>query len=198
MTPSLRTAAKAILAAFAGAAMALRLAILRARPRLTIGANARVAWSSRIHTRMVDGFPRGGSVSIGDRTSVCDGAIIAAYGGTIDIGSDCFVGPYCVLYGHGGLRIGSRTLIATHTVIVTANHIYSDPGIPIAAQGERSRGVQIGDGVWIGAGAKILDGVVIGEGAVIGAGAVVTTNVPALAVAVGVPAAVVKYRDSNG
>jgi acetyltransferase-like isoleucine patch superfamily enzyme len=38
----------------------------------------------------------------------------------------------------------------------------------------------------------ILGGVTIGEGAVIGANAVVTKNVPAGAVAVGIPARVIK------
>jgi acetyltransferase-like isoleucine patch superfamily enzyme len=46
----------------------------------------------------------------------------------------------------------------------------------------------------MGAGAKILDGVTIGHHAVVGAGAVVRTDVPAHAVAVGVPARVVSSR----
>jgi acetyltransferase-like isoleucine patch superfamily enzyme len=52
----------------------------------------------------------------------------------------------------------------------------------------------IGNDVYIGANVFILDGVVIGDGAVVGAGAVVTRDVPPYAVAVGVPARVVKYR----
>lgn len=50
----------------------------------------------------------------------------------------------------------------------------------------------IEDGVVIGAGAKILGGVRIGAGARIGANAVVVTNVPAGAVAVGIPARIVE------
>lgn len=51
--------------------------------------------------------------------------------------------------------------------------------------------------VWIGANAVVLRGVTIGTGAVIGAHAVVTKSVPPYAVAVGIPAKVIKYRFSE-
>ena len=54
--------------------------------------------------------------------------------------------------------------------------------------------VFIGNDVWIGADVTIMDGVTIGDGAIIGAGAVVTNDIPPYAIAVGVPAKVVKYR----
>lgn len=54
--------------------------------------------------------------------------------------------------------------------------------------------VEIGNDVWIGADVIILDDVKIGDGAIIGAGAVVTGNIPDYAIAVGVPAKVIKYR----
>jgi phosphonate metabolism protein (transferase hexapeptide repeat family) len=52
----------------------------------------------------------------------------------------------------------------------------------------------IGHDVWIGHGAIIMPGVAIGHGAIIGSGAVVTKNIPPYAIAVGVPAKVIKYR----
>lgn len=59
---------------------------------------------------------------------------------------------------------------------------------------EEFRHSNIGHDVFIGANVTVLDGVSIGTGAVIGAGAVVTHDIPPYAVAVGVPAKIVKYR----
>jgi len=55
----------------------------------------------------------------------------------------------------------------------------------------------IGNDVWIGTNAVVLRGVNIGDGAVIGANAVVTKDIPPFAIAVGVPAKVIKYRFSK-
>lgn len=56
------------------------------------------------------------------------------------------------------------------------------------------RPTRIGHDVWIGTNAVILQGVTVGDGAVVGAGAVVTKDIPAYAIAVGLPARVSKYR----
>lgn len=63
---------------------------------------------------------------------------------------------------------------------------------------ERSRYVtEIGNDVWIGSHVMIMDGVTIGDGAVIGTGSVVTHDIPPYAIAVGVPAKVIRYRHSE-
>ncbi len=54
--------------------------------------------------------------------------------------------------------------------------------------------VVIGNDVWIGRDVTILPSVTIGNGAIVGAGAVVTKDVPAYAVAVGVPAKILRFR----
>lgn len=64
-------------------------------------------------------------------------------------------------------------------------------------QNLRSGQCIIGYDAWIGTGAVILRGVSIGKGAVVGAGSIVTKDVPDYAVAVGVPAKILRYRMIN-
>lgn len=54
--------------------------------------------------------------------------------------------------------------------------------------------IVIGNDVWIGEGVRILTATTIGDGAVIGSRAVVAGYIPPYAIAVGVPARVIKYR----
>lgn len=54
--------------------------------------------------------------------------------------------------------------------------------------------IVIDDDVWIGYGATIMSGVHVAQGAVIAAGAVVTKDVPAYAIAGGVPAKIIRFR----
>lgn len=54
----------------------------------------------------------------------------------------------------------------------------------------------IGDDVQIKAGAKVIGNVTIGDDVIIGAGAVVVNNVPSHSIVVGVPAKIIKRRDS--
>jgi acetyltransferase-like isoleucine patch superfamily enzyme len=120
--------------------------------------------------------------------------MIMTYGGTIHIEGHSSINPYCVVYGHGGLRIGSRVRIAAQTVIIPANHGFEDLEIPICDQPITRKGIRVEDNVWIGAGCRILDGVVISSGCVIAAGAVVTKSTVPNGVYAGVPARLLKLR----
>ena len=53
---------------------------------------------------------------------------------------------------------------------------------------------QVGDDVVLGAGAKILGGIKVGSGVVVAANSLVLESLPDHAVALGVPAKVIKYK----
>ena len=52
--------------------------------------------------------------------------------------------------------------------------------------------VELGDHVWVGRNATLTSDVIIGNGAIIGTGAIVTKNIPAMSIAVGIPARVIR------
>ena len=56
--------------------------------------------------------------------------------------------------------------------------------------------VNVGSNVWIGYGACVLRGAAVGDNSVLGTYAVVTKDVPANAVAAGVPARVIRMREA--
>lgn len=100
---------------------------------------------------------------------------------------------FCMISAHGGVEIGSNTLLGPFVVIYSSNHRFPRDKL-IREAGYELRPVKIGSDVWIGAGAIILPGSDIGDGAVVGAGAVVSGRVEPYSVVIGVPAKEIKKR----
>jgi len=155
---------------------------------VSLDPTARISRTSIIECRF------GGNIYIGKNTELLDYVMLLTYKGVIEIGGNCSINPFTIIYGHGGTKIGNNVLIAAHTVIIPSNHNFDSLENPIYLQGNTSLGITIEDDVWIGAGCKILDGVTIGQGAVVAAGAVVNRNVEPYSVVGGVPAKLIKKR----
>ena len=134
------------------------------------------------------GIRIGGGVFIGRNS------ILSCKNGDIDLADGVNIGFNCELFSASHVGVGRDALIAAYAYIIGGDHVFSDPGQSVLEQPRTSTGVMIGEGAWLGAGAKILDGVRIGDRAIVGAGAVVRDEVPANAVAVGVPARIVSMR----
>ena len=97
-------------------------------------------------------------------------------------------------YGAGGITIGSDARIATHVVIVSSEHIFTDVKRLIREQGRSPKGVTIGKDVWGGAHASILDGSYIGDSCVVGAGTIVKGILDSYGVVVGNPSRKIRER----
>lgn len=149
---------------------------------------------NNVITRLGYSQNRKGTIKIDAKTQICDGTILDCWGGEIEIGENVFLGPYTVIYGHGGVKIGKDTLIAMHCRIVSSNHTIPNRNVSIRSCSDILLPVTIGEDVWLGAGVTILGGVTVGKGCVVGAGAVVTKDLPPYSVAMGVPAQVVRTR----
>ena len=103
------------------------------------------------------------------------------------------IGRYNIISSKNLIKIGNYCRFGSFVQILDNGHGFEKETL-IKDQDAIIRETIIGDDVWVGVGAKILMGVTIGNGAVIGANSVVTKDIPSYAIAVGVPAKVIKYR----
>jgi len=140
-------------------------------------------------------------------------------GAYTDVGPNCnmresSMGDYSYLAGNVSMvwtTVGKFCSIAAYTRInpgnhptwrVTTNHStyrrkqygLDDVDDTEFFEWRKSHPCEIGHDVWIGHNVTVIAGVKIGTGACIGAGAVVTKDIPPFAIAVGVPAKVIRYR----
>jgi len=113
---------------------------------------------------------------------------------TASIGANVYVGSFCCL---GAITLEDDVLIASNVSIMngTQQHGIERMDIPIREQPGVFTSVTIGEGTWIGEGATVSADV--GRHCVVGAGSVVTKPIPDYAIAVGVPAKVVRFRNED-
>lgn len=131
-----------------------------------------------------------GRLVIGEGTKLEPGCwITLAPEARIVIGRGCFLNRETMLAAQERIEIGDHVMFANGCFVGDADHRYDDPDLPITWQGFTARGpVRIGDNVWLGKGVVVTGGTAIGERSVIGSNSVVTRDVPAAAIAAGVPA----------
>jgi len=109
----------------------------------------------------------GGTLTIGDRTSLNYGVSIAAHQ-SISIGRQCRLGPYVSIQDNDWHDVVDRSLRPP------------------------SRPVIIEDNVWLAARAMVMPGVTVGHDSVVSAGAIVMSDIPPRSVAMGIPARVIR------
>jgi carbonic anhydrase/acetyltransferase-like protein (isoleucine patch superfamily) len=112
--------------------------------------------------------------------------------GDVTIGPESTVWPAAVLRGdHGAIRIGAQTSVQDGSVLHCTHTLDTAVGDRcVIGHRVHLEGCTIEDDVLVGSGAVVLHRVVVRSGALVGAQALVTndTEVPARAMALGVPA----------
>jgi acetyltransferase-like isoleucine patch superfamily enzyme len=150
-----------------------------------------------LHVGSGVGFKHLETFEIGDGVFVGAQAYIQGrFDGTTIIGNHVWIGPqaymdarHLVLEDYVGWGPGAKVLGSAHTGIPVE--------VPIVQTDLEIRPVRICAWADIGTNATILPGVTVGKGTMVGAGAVVTNDVVPLAVVAGVPARVIRMRDSQ-
>ena len=109
-----------------------------------------------------------------------------------EVGRSVYVGLFCCL---GDVTIEDDVLLGSHVSVANGGeqHGIERLDVPIREQPGRWPRITIGRDTWIGDRAVVLADV--GNHCVVGAGSVVTRPIPDYAIAAGVPAKVIRYRN---
>lgn len=144
---------------------------------------------SHLETRLK--IEKGGRMEITDTFEMLAGSFISIMPGGRLVVHGGFINENVQITCGDVIEIGKGCAIGRDVVIRSFDgHVIDRPDYKISAP------IHIGDAVWIGQGATILKGVTIGNGAVIAAGAIVTHDIPAHALAAGIPARIIRQNIS--
>jgi acetyltransferase-like isoleucine patch superfamily enzyme len=136
----------------------------------------------------------GAKLHLGRWCWIGHGTKIRVHEGEVHIGAKTVLGQECTISCFQHVSIGRECVIADRTMFIDFDHGIVEVERPIRLQGIYKRDVHVGNNCWVGYGVCVLRGVTVGDNSVLGTSAVVTKDVPDNAVAVGVPARVVRMR----
>ncbi|HEY2771167.1 MAG TPA: acyltransferase [Solirubrobacteraceae bacterium] len=164
----------------------------------------KLRWRGRLRTdglcfvcpRVKFEIGRGASVTLGRWSWIGHGTKVRVHEGELEIGAKSVLGQECTISAFQHVSIGRECIIADRVMMIDFDHGMVEVERPIRQQGIYKRNVDVGHHVWIGYGACILRGVAVGNNAVIGTSSVVTCDVPDNAVVGGIPARLIRMRDT--
>ena len=131
--------------------------------------------------------------------SVGDGSLLGAF---VEVQRDAYVGKRCKISSHSficsGVTIEDEVFIGHGVMFINDRHprATNADGSPKRIDDWVMERTYVRRGATIGSGAIIMCGVEIGAGAMVAAGALVTSDVPARATVMGIPARLYSSRRS--
>jgi acetyltransferase-like isoleucine patch superfamily enzyme len=139
---------------------------------------------------------RNATVHLGRWSWIGHGSKVRAHEGEVRIGAKTVLGQECTISCFQHVSIGRECIVADRVMLIDFDHGVVEVDRPIRAQGIYKRDVRVGHNVWVGYGACFLRGVTVGDNAIVGTSAVVTKDVPDNAVVGGVPAKLIRMRET--
>ena len=119
---------------------------------------------------------------------------LRSHEGQLTLGAKVVLGRDNVVNSYLDVEVGDAAILADWIYVCDFDHRVDRLDIPIKDQGIITSPTRIGGDVWIGEKASVLRGVDIGHGAVVASHCLVNRDLPPFAIAVGVPARVVRSR----
>ena len=154
----------------------------------------RVSIGKRVHVKNFDKF--GNLKILLKNNSIIYNDVLIQGSGKFTLGERSFIGQFSVIGINEIVNIGNDVMIAQNVSIRDTDHAFERTDVPMNKQGITTAPVIIENDVWIGHGAILTKGIRIGTGAIVAGGSVVTKDVPKYTIVGGVPAKILKYRDS--
>ena len=174
----------------------LILRLLRRKYLSTYGRRLKLDGLAFIGPKVVLQIGGNAEIRLGRWSWLGHGTKIRCHEGVVYIGAKTVLGQECTISAYQHVSIGRECVIADRVMLIDFDHGVVEVERPIRLQGIYKRDVRVGNNVWIGYGACILRGVTVGDNAVIGTNAVVTKDVPDNAIVGGVPARVIRMRET--
>jgi acetyltransferase-like isoleucine patch superfamily enzyme len=126
---------------------------------------------------MIDA-PRAGVVELGDGVDLNRHVYLGGFSTHLRIGARSTFNQRAFIDARGSVLIGEDVMVGPFARLVSYNHVFDNPDVPMNTQGFSLGEIRIGNDVWIGTGATILAGVTLGDFSIVAAGAVVTRSFP--------------------
>lgn len=158
--------------------------------RIFIGNRVFIGKNSRLDPECVES-----EIEIDDDVYIGRGCILRAGWmppGKIHLHEDVYVGDRSFLYGSGEIEVGRFSTLAYNVSLISVEHGFRDPSIPMAFQMPELGRIEIGENVWLGARVVVTSGVKINDGSIVMAGSVVTKDVSPYTLVAGIPAKMLK------
>ncbi len=165
--------------------------------KVTCGKNLNLGRSSKIMALSNSGVEIGDNFMLGDFAIIECTGVLRAIGDKLTIGHNVAVNHYCFIGVRGEISIGNNVIFGPRVTVLSENHNFDRLDTPIKHQGETRYTTVIEDDVWLGANAIVMPGVRIAMGTIVASGAVVTKDTEPQTIVAGVPAKLIKKRDSE-
>ena len=135
---------------------------------------------------LVDRWEKARRLGFGAGSSIYDSSLVL---GAVEVGENTWIGPFTILDGSGGLKIGSYCSVSAGVQIYS--HDTVEWAVTGGTTGPARAPTKIGSRCYIGPNTVVAKGVSIGDGCVIGANSLVLSDIPEGSKAFGTPCRVV-------
>jgi acetyltransferase-like isoleucine patch superfamily enzyme len=146
-----------------------------------------------LNEELIDRWERAGKLGFKKGTSIYDSSLVF---GDVKVGESCWIGPFTIIDGSGGLEIGNYCTVSVGVQIYSHDNVRQT--LTSGKHAIEMEKVIIGNNVYIGPNSIITRGVTIGNSCVIGACSLVTRDIPDNCIVFGQPAQIKGMIEVDG